>query len=318
MSRAVWRRIESVDGVAAATPVRYLDVVWERALDDKETIAFMAFDSATHDQVTTFLYSDYGSGEHSAIAEIASGDHVFISSVISEKYDLHPGDSIQLNTRRGERDFIISAVIVDYYNEGMVISGSWLDMRRYFLEEDASAFMVKTEPAMQPSTVADLIDNRYGKRDHLTIISNQSMLERINTLMRQAFSMFDLLALISLLVGFFSISNTMTMNVVERSREIGMLRAVGMTRYQVQIMILAEAVMLGLIGGIVGLVFGVILSRVFLIAMTAMSGYSLAYQLPVNRVAFAILIAIILSQVAALIPAIRAARVNIIEAITYE
>ena len=144
------------------------------------------------------------------------------------------------------------------------------------------------------------------------------MLDSVNTLMRQAFSMFDVLALITLFVGFFSISNTMTMNVFERTREIGMLRSVGMTRRQVRRLVLAEAVMLGIMGGIMGLVFGIILSRVFILAMTAMSGYSLVYRLPLGRVLIALVVSIVVSLAAALTPAGRASRTNILEAIKYE
>jgi len=141
---------------------------------------------------------------------------------------------------------------------------------------------------------------------------------KVSTLMDQAFRMFDVLALIAMLVGFFGIINTLTMNVIERTQEIGMLRGVGMTRGQVVRMILAEAALIGVIGGILGLVFGVILSRIFLLAMTAMSGYSLTYVLPLERVLMAVVLAFLVSQVAASLPAARAARIRILDAIQYE
>jgi putative ABC transport system permease protein len=126
------------------------------------------------------------------------------------------------------------------------------------------------------------------------------------------------LALIAMMVGFFGIINTLTMNVIERTQEIGMLRGVGMTRGQVVRMILAEAALMGIIGGVLGLVFGVILSRIFLLAMTAMSGYSLEFILPLQRILLAVVMAFVISQVAASLPAARAARTRILEAIHYE
>jgi len=92
------------------------------------------------------------------------------------------------------------------------------------------------------------------------------------TLMQRAFRMFDVLALIAMLVDFMGITNTLTMNVMKRTQEIGMLRAVVMTRGQVVCMVLSEAALMGLIGGVMGLVFGVVFSRLFLSAMTSMSG----------------------------------------------
>jgi putative ABC transport system permease protein len=75
---------------------------------------------------------------------------------------------------------------------------------------------------------------------------------------------------------------------------------------------------MGIIGGILGILFGVILSRVFMLSMTAMSGYKLAYVLTVRRVIFGLLISVVVSQFGALFPSIRAARYRILEAIQYE
>ena len=130
--------------------------------------------------------------------------------------------------------------------------------------------------------------------------------------------MFDVLALIAMFVVFLGIMNTLTMNVMERTQEIGMLRSVGMTRSQVIFMVLAESAQIGLIGGIFGVIFGVILAWIFMLAMTAMSGYRLDFILPPDRILVALVIAVLVSQVAALLPAIRAARLRILEAIQYE
>jgi putative ABC transport system permease protein len=238
--------------------------------------------------------------------------------VLAEKYGLAPGDEIVLRTKTGENAFDVAGVVVDYYNEGMVVRGSWQDMMRYFREKNASAFMLKVAPGYSADQVRDTIDVLYGKRYRLVVESNQSMLERIDTLMQQAFSMFDVLSLIAMMVGLFGIANTMTMNVIERTRELGMLRAIGMSRPQMIRMILAEAALMGLVGGTLGVIFGVILSRIFMMAMTAMSGYQLAYNLPPERILMGILIAVVVSQVAAFFPAMRAARLRVLSAIQYE
>lgn len=97
-----------------------------------------------------------------------------------------------------------------------------------------------------------------------------------------------------------------------------MLRGVGMTRGQVMRMVLAEAALMGLIGGLVGLLFGAVLARLFMLAMTAMSGYRLEYVLPAGRLVAAVLVAFFTSQLAALLPTLRAARTRILDAIQYE
>jgi putative ABC transport system permease protein len=318
MGKDIWRRLEAVPGVVAVTPVRYFDVEWLKPDGSQEKITFMGVDPASYSRVTSFAFDQAYPSELGAMQALSQGDTVFISSVMSEKYRLQPGDELTLLTRTGRRQFVIAAVVMDYYNQGLVIDGSWLDMGRYFRQEGASAFMVKADPQADIEGVKENIEAAARKRDQLIVASNKALLDSVNSLMRQAFSMFDVLALITMLVGFFGITNTLTMNVMERTRELGMLRGVGMTRFQVIAMILAEAALMGIIGGLLGILFGIILSRVFMLSMTAMSGYSLAYILPAQRVVYGLLVSIMISQLGAFFPALRAARFRILDAIQYE
>jgi len=309
------RRIEAVPGVEAVAPVRYFEVEFHRPGKDWETINFMAFDPASYTRVTSFVFSQ---SSPESLNNLAQGGYVFISSVIAEKQGLALGDRLLVKTRLGETPFTVAAVIVDFSNQGLVINGSWQDMKHYFRLNGANTLLVKVTTGASPDQVGEEIDARYGDSERLVIVSNETLLGRITTLMQQAFRMFDVLALIAMLVGFMGITNTLTMNVMERTQEIGMLRAVGMTRGQVVRMILSEAALMGLIGGLMGLVFGVLLSRLFLSAMTSMSGYRLTYVLQPENILAALLIAFLTSQLAAFLPTLRASRTRILEAIQYE
>ena len=317
MGTDVWKRLQGVEGVEAITPLHYFNVRWIAPTGDEE-IVFMAIDPASYTRVTSFQFSQDDPEPQISIQQLSNGNAVFISSVLSEKYGFQPGDEITIKTKTGPHQFTIAGVTVNYFNQGLVIIGNWNDMDRYFREKGANAFQIKVQQGLSPDQVGDLIDVEYGERDRLVIESSQSLLRRISSLMKQAFSMFDVLALIAILVGFFGIANTLTMNVIERTQEIGMLRGVGMTRFQVVRMILAESGMIGLVGGFMGMVLGVVLSRIFMAAMMAMSGYRLTFLLPASRLILAILAALVISQLAALLPAIRAARIRILDAIHYE
>lgn len=317
--RDVWNRLATLEGVAAVAPVRYFEVEWHPPGADKEKVTFMAFDPASYSQVTSFVFSkDQNIDPKVALDRLAQGDAIFISSVLSEKYGLEPGDRVRLATRTGEQEFEIAAVVVDFFNQGLVIDGSWMDMVRYFRHRDANALFLKVKPGYPVDTLQKRIDDQYSKTDRLVTASNRSLLERVTKLTNQAFSLFDVLAIIALLVAFLGIMNTMTMNVMERTQEIGMLRSVGMTRGQVVQMVLAEAGMMGIIGGGLGLVFGTILARIFMAAMATMSGYSLTYSLPTLRILLAFLISVLVANLAALLPALRGARIRILDAIQYE
>ncbi len=318
MRNDVWRQLEVVEGVAAASPVRYFEVKFVTPDGKDEPMIFMATDPVAHSRVTRFTFSDSSIDQAAAIQRLAQGGAVFVSSVLAEKYDLKEGGSVRLKTRTGLQDFTIAAIVVDFFNQGLVLDGSFTDMHRYFKINDISAFMLKVEPGYRVEEVRQRIDDLYGKKYHLTVESNVAIKERAMGLMSSAFSMFDVLAYIALIVASLGVVNTLMMNVMERTQEIGMLRGVGMTRWQVVKMVLAEAGMMGLIGGLIGLVFGVLLSRIFLLAMMAMSGYELTFRMPVSAVATALVIAVIVSQIAAIWPARRAAGIRILEAIHYE
>ena len=312
------RRLQAVEGVAAVTPVRYFDVNRLRSDGEDERLVFTAIDPSSHMRVTSFVFAPNQGDPDALLDRLAAGGSVFVSSALSELHGLEQGETVRLETRRGEMDFEIAAIVVDYYNQGNVIEGSRRDMRRYFRLQDVSTFLLRVEPGYAPEQVQEQIDRLYGERHHLTVESNQAIKSRALNLTAQAFSLFDVLGLISMIVAALGVVNTLSMNVLERTQEIGMLRGIGMTRRQVRKMILAESGMMGLMGGVFGLAFGLFLSRVFLLATQVMQGYQLTYVLPTEGILVGMLIALVVSQLAAVWPARRAARITVIEAIQCE
>jgi putative ABC transport system permease protein len=208
--------------------------------------------------------------------------------------------------------------VVDFYNQGLVVQGDWNTMWRHFRLNDASMLLVKVASGMTIPQVKQNIEALYGDRYHLTLETNTSIRKQALSLMDQAFRMFDVVALISIVVGSLGVINTLTMSVIERTQEIGMLRAIGTARSQIIRMVLAESGLMGVIGGVLGLATGVILARILFIGMTTMSGYKLTFTLPPEGILVSLVMALIVSQLAAISPARRAARTRILEAIHYE
>ena len=318
MRSQVMRRLQGVPGVQAVTPMRTLSAAWVKPNGEEQELVFMAVDPETYNQVTSFVFSDSQTDVQAANQQLADGNAVFISSVLAEKYGLQPGSQLRLRTRSGLHDFTIAAVVVNFFNQGLTIQGSWQDMRRFFKTDDANAYLVKVAAGVPISQVQKQIEDTYAKRENLTVLSNQALIDQVFNLLNQAYSMFDAMAVIAMLVGALGVVNTLTMNVVERTQEIGMLRSIGLTRRQTLVMVLAEALLMGLIGGLFGLVFGAVLTRIFLWSMTAMSGYKITFVLPLAAILIGLVIALVVSQLAALFPARRAARIQILQAIHYE
>jgi putative ABC transport system permease protein len=311
-------QINGIKGVYAATPIHYKNIDFRTPDGKFESLTFMAVDPATYALVTNFVFSESDISDQNALSELNEGGAIFISSVVAEKFALNIGDSLTVKTNQGLVDFSISAVVVDFFNQGMVITGNRHDLNRYFRSNEVSTILVKTQPDAKPSDVISNIDQVYGKRYQLNLESNSDVRKDITSLMDQAFSMFDVMAILAVLISSLGIVNTLTMNVMERTQEIGMLRAIGMTRGQVISMVLSEAALMGLIGAIIGLAFGVLLSKIFLISMTAMSGYKLEFIVPLGGLLTSLIVALIISQISALQPARKAAKTNVLEAIRYE
>jgi putative ABC transport system permease protein len=119
----------------------------------------------------------------------------------------------------------------------------------------------------------------------------------------------------SVVVSLFGMVNTMVLSVFERTREIGMLRTIGMTRRQARRMIRHESVITALIGAALGLSLGVFLAA---LVTKAMSKYDVQFAIPVAELVGFTLVAIVAGVAAAILPARRASRLNVLEALQYE
>jgi putative ABC transport system permease protein len=123
-------------------------------------------------------------------------------------------------------------------------------------------------------------------------------------------------AAISLIVGGLSVINTMAMSVAERTREIGIKRAIGGSRTRIVRELVAEAGVIGLIGGLLGLALGAVV--VLLANEAGRSGGTVLFDLTFGTAAFAVGFSTILGMVAGIIPAWSAARLDPVSALRYE
>jgi putative ABC transport system permease protein len=131
----------------------------------------------------------------------------------------------------------------------------------------------------------------------------------------QLLTMIYALLAVSVIISVFGIVNTLVLSVYERTREIGMLRAIGTTRRQMRRIVRYESVITSVIGGILGTVLGVVFAYV---VSSRLASQGITFSVPWGPLAVFLVVAAIVGVIAAVLPARRAARVNILDAIHYE
>jgi putative ABC transport system permease protein len=131
----------------------------------------------------------------------------------------------------------------------------------------------------------------------------------------QLLNLLYVLLALSVVVSLLGIINTLVLTVYERTREIGMLRAVGMTRRQTRMMIRYESIVTSLMGAALGIAVGIFLA---LLVTHALSSQGIVFAVPWMQLVYFVIAAIVVGLLAAIFPARRAARLNVLEALQYE
>ena len=145
--------------------------------------------------------------------------------------------------------------------------------------------------------------------------TREEWIEREDADFNQFISFLYVMLTLAVFVSIFGMINTLVLSVYERTREIGMLRAIGMTRRQVRRMIRQESIITALIGAAIGLPLGIFLA---LLVNRALSEFDVRFSIPWGQLVILTIVAIVIGILAAIMPARRAAKLNPLEAIAYE
>lgn len=253
------------------------------------------------------------------MARMQSGEGLFISENFAYFFSLKAGDRLTLNTPSGPHEATVLGTVEDYsWPHGVVIMDFDV-LARLWQDDDISYIGI----AVNPNVPADQMRGRLGgvlKRVSSVFLYTMEELRRIGReLLDQTVAVANIQVLIAIFIGSLGIVNTLLISVIQRSREIGLLRAVGMTRTQVAATVVLEGVLMAVVGSLVGLTEGLlggwIPVRYFELGIT---GYLTPVVVPWNHVAIAIAIAVAIGLIASLVPARRAAQLDILDAIGYE
>jgi putative ABC transport system permease protein len=286
--------------------------------EKRELILFRVIDPATRPKVTSVRFSEDQDKAEELWNDFAAGDAVLVAGYVQQAFGLKRGDLLRIRTARGEHDFRVAGIVTDILQGGRSIIGSWSDMRKYFGQDNASFYIARLAPGANAKTVERRLKDDIAKSRHLTIQSGDEWRAEMRKMSLQFFMLFDAIVYVAIIVGALGVVNTMTMSVLERTHEIGMLRGVGMTRTQVTWMVMAEAAAMGVIAALFGVGAGLGLSFIMVTGMKQGTGWSVSWVFPTQPLYASIIIALVVSQIAAIYPTWRAVRTVIVETIKHE
>ncbi|MBI4770429.1 MAG: ABC transporter permease, partial [Chloroflexi bacterium] len=201
------RQLAAVEGVGGITPVRYFAARVAPAsvpadMTGDDTIIFAAVDPATYRQVGQFQFAvdqrakrGAGNDAEANWERLAQNGALFVSTVVADRFHLQQGDTLRLITRRGEHDFYVAAVAVDFTGQGFIVSGTYDDMRRWFSQSGADRFTIKVAPGYTIAQVRQNIEDKYKASRNISVETTEEFKSKILTLSAQSFQLFDVLGL---------------------------------------------------------------------------------------------------------------------------
>jgi putative ABC transport system permease protein len=232
------------------------------------------------------------------------------SAIVSKKYaednDLKVGSTVKVKTLKLRVIGVHEMPTMDPLLNNVAITQTAFD-RAFQRPQNAFTFIDGSSKTALAEATAGYPDAKVTTQAEF----ETSRADGLGTILKMLYVLLGF----SVIVSLFGMVNTLVLAVYERTRELGMLRAVGMTRRQARRMIRHESVITALIGAAMGIPLGVFLAALM---TQALSKYGVSLQLPVTELIAFTVVAIVAGILAAIIPARRASRLNVLNALQYE
>lgn len=304
-------KIKAIDGMGPVASFRLA-----RTQVNGTAVQVIGIDPKTFSSIATLDFSE-GSTSRS-FDKLTSGRYLIANGIYAAQNGLKEGRKLTLSTPEGDRVYTVAAIGSDYLNAKLsTVYTSQANLARDFHAEADILFLANAQPGADTAEVHRELNRVLSAFPAFTLYDvatwRKLQLEAFNQSQVFFYMLIMLLALPSLL----ALINTLTINIVARMHEIGMLRAVGGTRRQIRRMILAESLMLASIGTAFGIMAGLWLGYVLVGAMNS-AGFKMPYYFPWGGILMTIAVGLIFGVLASVLPARQAARVNIVDALHYE
>ena len=254
----------------------------------------------------------------SAYTSLGDGRNLIANGPLAAFAGVTPGDELRLLTAKGEQVYQVVAVANDYLN-AKIATGyiSQASLATDFLITEDVLLQANLKPGANRAEADAEVEGLAAQYPQFRLIAGQEYYDENKRIFDAAFlGLYVVLGFLAI-PSLVAMLNTLAIGVIERTREIGMVRAVGATRQQVRRMVVFEALILAALGTSFGLLSGLYLARLAVDSLGA-AGYPVRASFPWMGAVLAVAIGMLFGGLAAVIPARQAAKLDIVAALRYE
>jgi putative ABC transport system permease protein len=281
------------------------------------SVHIAATDNTSLAQERVFLSSD---GSSSELWQKMLTGAVLVSEPFANRFDIpRRGGKISLYTSQGLKDFPVAGVYYDYAStQGTVLMALPLYQRNWN-DDEISAVALRLAPGIDPDQVVRQVQESISGKQALIVRSNGALRQEVLVVFDRTFAITSALQLLATLVAFIGVLSALLSLELERQRELGILRSIGLTVRQLWRLILLETGLLGAVAGILAMPTGYVLSLILIYIINKRSfGWTLQMQMALEPFIIALLLAIVAALLAGIYPAFRMGKMVTSEALRSE
>ena len=303
-----------IDGITTAVGERGAD--WQYG---DGAITIDAYDPAYFTSPEFGQWPLTGRGVPDLWEAVARGDAAVISSNFARNLHAGVGDTITLDSPDGPVALKVVGVVTHFASPRGTVEMSRDVYKRHWHDDKITRAFVRTDPKADQAAVRAAIAQQLGRTYNLRILSSAEIVEYFASQVRRGFAGVYILAIMVLAVVLVGMADTLAAGVIERTKEIGAIRVVGVRRRYVRRMVLMEGVVLGVVGLGLAVASGFALGTLWVDAtFPALLGWVVAPHVPYQQAGLVAVLTIAVCIVAALGPARRAASLEPAVALRYE
>ena len=254
-----------------------------------------------------------------ALDEAVRSNGVLVSESFALKFHMGVGDVVALPTMRGITSFPITGIYRDYSNDrGVVVMDRPLYVRA-FGDDAITTVIIYLRKGVSSQTARVKLETLFGPKYHAFAVTNREIRTEVMRIFDQTFRITYALLAVAIVVAVLGIINTLTALILERTRELALLRVMGMSIGEVRTMILLESSILGLTSTVMGIAMGYALSWILIYVINKQSfGWTIEFHTPLRMILLSSAITFAAAALSGIVPSRFAARINLASAIKNE